>query len=269
MNAPKLAAFATCSMLTSCALEAGTGGQLIAYEFSVLTDVPVDEPFTTLSGWTVQFDSAYIALGPAWLYENPAASALQSPNRDWIARARDFLIPTAHAHPGDAFFNGGQLRGEFLEQHVYDLLDDTLTLLGDARGVAGPCGTMTLVLDPPSSAIIGDPAPLDGYPVWIAGQAQREVEGEMQVVNFAGGLELDADERELNAIKADFDLAQGDQVILRVDVQSWLDEAQFDRLEVADENGVMIIEPDSQVAIAWKLALRNANNYRVSNPSDA
>ena len=166
----------------ACTAEgSGTGGR------SVFFDVAVQPPeymidggrFTTDSGWTVALDEAVIALGPVYVWEEGAISGLARDDdeidfaADPLAWLGGLVVPTAHAHPGDVFFDGGTLRGEYLEQVAFDLLGSEAAVLGTARGIAGDVGSITVVLDPPTEATLGDAAALHGFHAWASGRASR------------------------------------------------------------------------------------------------
>ena len=250
----------------ACGPMSGTGGRAVDFELAFEVGASIEAPFTSSAGWEIQLDEADIALGPVWLYENaPAQSRSEGPDSGWLGGLHELLIPTAWAHAGDDFFDGGRLLGEFLEQRAVSLRDGDGGEAGAARGVAGNVRSVSLVLDPPSSVTTGDAEALGDAQMWVSGRAQRELEGGgLEVVDFYGHLRLDEDARELRGIPANFDLDDDGRLVLRVDARRWLDEAQFDRLETPDAEGRYEIGPNTQPAVAWTLAARNANSYAIA-----
>jgi hypothetical protein len=243
----------------------GTGGRSVLFELAVEPPTYMVEggAFTTQSGWDVELDEAVIALGPVYLWENPSVSGLDrsAPDGgfDLVGWASDMVIPTAWAHPGDQWFAGGELRGEFLEQYALDLLDGRTLSLGPARGIAGEVRSLTVILDPPTASTGGDPLSLRGFHAYVAGFARRDgIE-----IAFEGGLEIPAEgtQRQVDGLPVQFDVDDGGTLVIGVHPRTWFDQAHFDTLDVRGPDGRWMITPESQVAASWFIGARSAQGY--------
>jgi hypothetical protein len=245
-------------LATSCG---ETPGRPVLYDVA-LEVVPGDDGdaarFTTATGWQVELDTAVVAIGPIYLYENqPLAREVDEgwPERPLHALL-DWIEPTAHAHPGDNLFDGGVLVGEMLHQVAFDLLGEGKVGLGLARGVFGEVGSFTLILWEPGGGTLGPVDLLEGHHAYVVGRASKDG----VTVEFVGGLSLPdiGVNRRVDGLEAGFELDDGGLFIVGVDPAAWLDQANFDLLTMQseqDEQGRWVIGEDTQVAIAWNLAL--------------
>jgi len=248
-------------LAAACTAEgSGTGGR------SVIFDVAVQPPeymidgaeFTTANEWHVELDEAVIAIGPVYLWEEGGVSALESDDEpDLVSMVSELVLPTAHAHPGDVWFDGGTLRGEYLEQVAFDLVGGDAGVLGTARGIAGEVRSLTIVLDPPTAGTLGSASELRGHHAWVSGTARRG----RQVVAFEGGLEIPAEgvQRQVDGVPIEGELDDDGTLVLGVNPKAWFDQANFETLDVPNEAGDrMVITPDSQVGKAWYVGARTS-----------
>lgn len=255
----------------ACTAEgSGTGGR------SVFFDVAVQPPsymidggrFATDGGWTVELDEAVIALGPVYVWEEGGIAGLARDedddeldlSGDPLAWLGELVVPTAHAHPGDVFFDGGTLRGEYLDQVAFDLLGGQAAVLGPARGIAGDVGSITIVLDPPTEATLGDADALHGFHAWASGRAWRGRE----LVEFEGGLEIPADglQRQVDGVRVQGELDDDGTLVLGVSPRAWFAQADFGTLDTPNEAGDrMLVTSGSQVANAWFIGARTSDAF--------
>src|SRR5690606_6865969 len=63
------------------------------------------------------------------------------------------LLPTAHAHPGDAFFGGGEVLGEWPDQWLLDAHAPDARVLGETAGIEGEARSAALLLMPPLAEV--------------------------------------------------------------------------------------------------------------------
>jgi hypothetical protein len=246
-----------------CAAEgSGTGGRAVLYEVALEPPAYMADSghFETASGWDVELSEAVVAIGPFYIYENSSQSQARSEEEfDLWSFASELVLPTAHAHPGDVWFDGGILRGEYLGQFAFDLLDGQAVSLGTARGIAGEVGSVTVILDPPDASTLGATEALYGHHAWVVGTATKDG----VTIEFEGGIDLEADGvvRQVDGVTLDELLDDDGTVVIGVHPRKWFDEAQFDTLTEVAESGRMLITPNDQVAIAWRLGLRSPLGY--------
>lgn len=239
-------------LVVAAGCESNTGGEPVQLDLA-FESADASGRFETLTGWDVRLEEAHIALGAAYFQQNPAL----------LAQLRDSILPPAHAHPGHDFFAGGEVRAEWLGQVVFDALDDRPTWIRGVRGIAGSVRSWTLIVEPPRPDTDGAGV-LEGYRAYVVGEATRDG----LTVAFEGGLEtLDTQQSDTGGVRfeglpIDAELTSGTAVMVDVDVRTWLDEADFERLLDEDgaclevsPNGRCTITADSQVHNAWVLGL--------------
>ncbi|AKT39439.1 hypothetical protein [Chondromyces crocatus] len=232
-----------------------TGGRMIGLQIAVRAEADEAQPlgrFTTATGWDVTLDEALAAVGPVFIYENAPVYA----RRDERFAPLRWLVPLAHAHPGDSHYDGGVAKGEWLGQTMLDLLDPSSYPTVDAPGIAGEARSITVHLDPPRSSLAGRER-LRGHQFYVSGVAEREG----QRVPFAGGLDLPAegDQRRVQGIPLSGVLDDGSRLVVAVHPSSWLREARFEELlgEEPGEDGRYPIPKGSQIERAWYIGARS------------
>jgi hypothetical protein len=245
-------ALALLASLPLAACEAGTGGRIVHVDLAIARIPARHAPTST--GWHVTLDEACVALGPIYLYEGGGilAQRSRSPLPDWLVR-------TAHAHAGDQHFNGGEVKGEWLEQRSLDLTVEGGELLGTLVGSAGTARSLSVLLDPPRKRYLGEDACLRGHHAYVVGTAERDG----AEVPFEGGLDIDnqGTRRRVDGIRLAGELDDGKTVELTVDARAWFAQADFGTLEKKNERGRFEIEPGSQPHAAWFLGLRGVSAY--------
>jgi hypothetical protein len=253
----------------ACSVEgSGTGGRSVFFDVAVQSPSYMAEGgrFTTESGWEVELDEAVVALGPVYVWEKSGFAGLAKGDDELdlvaepLAWLGELVVPTARAHPGDVYFNGGTLRGEYLEQVAFDLLDGEAAVLGTARGIAGEIGSVTIVLDPPGDATLGHAESLHGFHAWASGRAWRGRE----LVEFEGGLAIPAEgvQRQVDGVAIEGELDDDGTLVLGVSPRAWFAQADFATLDTPNEAGDrMVIAPGSQVANAWFLGARTSDAF--------
>jgi hypothetical protein len=242
----------------ACSLDgSGTGGRSVFFDVAIQPSQEMVEggTFTTDLGWHVALDEAVIAIGPVYVWEEPGWTGLARADgeldltEDPLAWLGELVVPTAHAHPGDVHFEGGELKGEYLDQVAFDLLGGEAVVLGTARGIAGEIGSLTVVLDPPGPTTLGPVESLHGFHAWVSGRAQRGRE----VVEFEGGLAIPAEgvQRQVDGVPIDGELDDDGTLVLGLDPSAWFAQADFGQLDATNEAGDrMAITAGSQVANA-------------------
>lgn len=251
----------------------GTGGRSLFFDVALAPPSYMNEGgrFTTFNGWEVELDEAVIAVGPLYLWEQGNYAGLarddDEPMDDLVGWVGELVVPTAHAHPGDVHFAGGELRGEFLEQVAFDLLRGEAGRVGRARGVSGDARAVSVILDPPTAATRGDADALFGHHAWVVGTAWRGRE----VVRFEGGLSIPAEgiQRQVDGVPIDVELDDGGTLVLGVEPRAWFADAHFEQLVVDNAAGDRkVIDADSQVAAAWYIGARTAAAFSARWTTD-
>ena len=276
--------------LLACATSCGqTPGHPVLFDVA-LEALPGDDGdtarFTSATGWTVELDRAVIAIGPLYLYENPPQAREADTSRplhallDFHGLDFDTLVewiePSAHAHPGDNLFDGGAIKGEMLDQVAFDLIGEPGQAspgkagLGLARGVAGSVGSVSVILWEPSGGTLGPADLLEDHHAYVIGRASKEG----VTIEFAGGIQIPdiGVKRRVDGLAAAFELADDGLLIVGVDPAAWFDQANFDLLptqSVQDEQGRWQISEDTQVSIAWNLALHRPYAWTIRWEADA
>lgn len=230
-------ALVTLALFTlSC--DAATGGREVRYDLAV-TSAGVTT-FRTALGWDVTLREACVSLGPIYVYAG--APTARSTFYDW-------LVPSAHAHPGVDHFAGGEARGEWLSIAAVDALGTSPVPLGRLRGPAGPARTVSLFLTPPRSST----ECLRGHQAYVAGVARRDGAS----IDFAGGLDIeDTGLRRRIQVPVEIEIDDGIALSVVVDPRPWLDEVRFDELDGE-------ITPDSQARAAWFLGVQRERAFTV------
>ncbi len=225
------------------ACEPGTGGRRAVFELVVAPARTTS--FRTIAGWEVTLEEACLAAGPIYFHAQPALARL--PERLW-----DFVVPSAHAHPGVDHFDGGEVRGEWPEQLAVDLLGPSAAL-GTREGIAGDIRSVSLGVHPPRAGT--STACLRGHQAYVVGVATRDGTS----IPFEGGLDIDGTgtKRRLQANVA-IEIDDGRRLVLALDPRPWLDHAQFDTLAEGAGGARRVIEPAGQVWNAWSLGLQAA-----------
>lgn len=244
--------------LVHCDMASGTGGRPVEFELYVRATSREGEigAFVTSTGWHVKLDQALIALGPVYVYQNPPSLALFAPSR-----LLDFLIPSAHAHAGDEHFNGGEVKGEYLGQIAFDVLDPQGVRISDVPGTLGRVQSASIWLAPPRASILGNAPALRGHHAYVVGKAEKEG----VFINFEGGLDIENEgtKRRVDGIPLDMILDDGAPLTFLVHPRAWFDAAHFDMLSEKNDQGRYVITPDSQVRTAWFLGARGFSAFSV------
>ena len=225
----------------------GTGEEAVPFTLAIEADA-AGQSFGTTTGWEVELEEAYLALGPVTLFSNAP------PTASWLERVWGWMVPAAHAHSGFDEFEGGTVRGELLETVVIDLLDGA-GYQAELEGIAGPVRSVSLGLQHVAAA------PLAGAHARVRGVATRGDE----VVPFEGALVLPADtkSRRVTGIPAELELGAGTEVVVVVHPQRWFDQADFASLPEAEEGEARPIPADGQVHAAWFLGARGWGAFTV------
>lgn len=244
--------------LIHCDQASGTGGRAIAFDIGIK---PAPGTFTTSTGWLVKLEQAFVALGPIYVYQNPPplADNCDMSNQGWHERVWNTLIPSAHAHAGDEHFFGGEVKGEFLGQLAFDVLNANGVDLPDVPGTFGRAQSASIWLAPPRTSILGQAAALHGHHAYVVGVAEKDA----VVIPFEGGLDIENEgtKRRVDGIPLDMQLDDNRRLTFVVHPEAWFDAAHFDRLVEKNDTGRYVITPESQVRTAWFIGARGYSAF--------
>lgn len=242
------------ALVTASACESGTGGRRAVFDLSI-EPAPASRSFRTSMGWDVSLEEACVSIGPVYLYAQPGLSAS-------LHRAYDWLVPSAHAHPGVDHFNGGEVRGEWLDQIALDLTSNGPVDLGAYEGIAGEAQSATIGIYPPQSNTLGATSCLRGHQAYVVGSAVRNA----LTVRFEGGLDIEAvgTKRRMQVSTA-LEIDDRRRIDIAVDPRPWLDQVKFEELTVEPVSGRAIIAPGSQASLAWELGLQTVGAFNMKN----
>lgn len=245
--------------LVHCDMASGTGGRPIQFEMRLETARSSEETlgtFATTTGWNVKLDQAVIAIGPVYVYQNPPPLAkIDAENRrPWGHRIWDVFVPNAHAHAGDEHFFGGEVKGEFLGQIAFDVLNPSGVRIPEVPGTLGLARSASIWLAPPRTSIQGDANALHGHHAYVVGSAEKEG----LVIPFEGGLDIENEgtKQRIDGVPLEIQLDDGAALTFELNPQVWFDAAHFDKLSEKNQQGRYVITPDSQVRTAWFLGAR-------------
>lgn len=253
-----------CFAATIVNCDSGTGGRPIQFEMQLNTAPSLAEDlytFDTSTGWHVKLEQAFIAIGPVYVYQNPPPLAKLDvedrrslPNRFW-----DALVPNAYAHAGDEHFFGGEVKGEFLGQIAFDVLNPGGLRLPDVPGTLGRAQSASIWLAPPKTSIQGNGNALHGHHAYVMGTAEKDG----SIVPFEGGLDIENEgtKRRVDGIPLDIQLDDGFVLTFTLRPQMWFDAAHFEQLSEKNEQGRYVITLESQVRTAWFLGARGFSAF--------
>lgn len=241
------------AFVTAPACEPGTGGRRVVFDLSI-EPAPASRTFRTSMGWDVTLEEACVSIGPVYLYAQPGLSA------SWH-RAYDWLVPSAHAHPGVDHFDGGEVRGEWLDQIALDVTSDGPIDLGAYEGIAGEVRSATIGVHPPRSTTLGAASCLRGHQAYVVGRAVKDA----LAVPFEGGLDIEAvgTKRRMQVSTA-LEIDERRRVQIAVDPRPWFDQVKFEELTVEPKSGRAIVAPGSQASLAWELGLQTVGAFRIT-----
>lgn len=241
-------------LVTISACEPGTGGRRVMFDLAIEA-APSSRSFRTALGWDVTLEEACVSVGPLYLYAQPGLSAS-------LRRAYDWLVPSAHAHPGVDHFNGGEVRGEWLEQIAVDLTSSGRVDLGAREGIAGEARSATIGIHPPQAEALGAPTCLRSHQAYVVGSATRDD----VTVRFEGGLDIeDVGTKRRMQIATAVVIDDQRRLLVTVDPRPWFDHMKFDELTVDATTKHALIAPGSQAILAWELGLQTVGAFEIEN----
>lgn len=157
------------NVLCLCAvatLGACTASEAPRVSLPVVVDGSAMQPVQTALGYTVELTEARVAIADlVFTFAGEVHASI------W-QRARDWLVPTAYAHPGH--FQGGDVTGELRGRFIVDWTGRSGTELGVATLLAGEykAANFTFAVAGAGEVPAGDP--LVGHTALLRGQARKD-----------------------------------------------------------------------------------------------
>jgi len=264
MNAPspRPAALASLMLLVLASCDP-TSGRMVPFSFEsgIQASAPATpHAFVTDTGWTVTLDTALVVVGPAYFFANPSTMALAPrPRPRPLERLYGWVMPSAHAHPGDEFFAGGEALGEWPDQWVMDAASPGPVVLGQTAGIEGRILSGSVLLQPPTAATaLAHPA-LEGRTARFVGRAERHgVEVAFEVAfDYASTFA----EQLAGGLPADVALSEGAVVSLNLELPAVFSGADF--AEVAPGP----VPEGHRLQQLLRINLRRASSWQLSGRS--
>ena len=231
-----------------------TAGESAIYEVAVQGVSDDSKAISTETGWEVELDSAAIALGPIYLYENPAYGEGEG------GGFASLFISEAYACPTHAQYDKGVVLGEVLTQHSVNLLAEVPEEFGAVDGVKGEVQSMELHVHPPGTIgqIVGD-SDLGGSSLYIVGTARKGDE----VRPFIAALDIpdEGTMRIVENITAAVELSEGGKIVIEVSLDDWFQNVDFASLSEQDGEGNYLFTEDTQAFNALLQGVRSRFSY--------
>ncbi len=223
----------------------GTGGRAVSFSMALRSAPAPGEAlpghFTTDTGWRVALSSAWMLLGPFYLFEQASPLAGGSHQRGW-RRLGELLLPSAHAH--ESFFAGGRVLGEWDREVVFNLLSGEARVLGLVPGIAGTARSLSVLLQPGGVVKGDEAASLRGHSVWLEGVASHEGAELLFQVGLDFPPPLESQRVEFVPVEAPLD--EGGTFVVEALPHAWFQGVRFERMEAPVSGEAVALSPESQ-----------------------
>jgi hypothetical protein len=287
-----LAGFATLIVISGIRCDGTTGDHRVRFGGTVVSS---GADGMTARGWSLHFDQFLVALGPVRVYSDDAFISQHRPRPrvQWPFGIGVAFAQHCHGCPRAPVAEFGFESGGAVFSAV-DLLAQTPFSMGPANARNGWYRSVSFTFASPITIPDGgiNAAALDGHSMRIRGTATRDG----MTIPFVGSIDLHPQEvlndptteRPYTTYGVMFDNPSGvfiddaneatDHVAIRIELARMFDQADFETLTPgATPDEPRNIDPESQVAIAWRFGVDDPRTYRVGwvgtnghgDPSDA
>lgn len=236
----------------------GSGGEAVSVELQVVAGAGRVEPVTTDLGYTVTIDRVRVAIADVQFTiegeEHPVSLS---------SRALDWLIGTAHAHPGHA--GGGEVLGELAGDYIVEWTEDG-SLLGTGILLVGDYnGSNFLFRTAGESDGLAPGDPLLGHSIHLVGSVERDADSWTVEMTF------DIDEgTALVGAPFDYTVTEAEAPAIALElatIDPFEGDTIFDGVEFAeldgDRDGAIAIVPGSSAHNALRRAFTRHDHYIV------
>ncbi len=223
--------------------------------------------FKNAYDWEIELSKVAISSGAIYYFDGAPIEtvALHSAPKPAPGLLDWFAPRVAHAHPGH--YEPGEAKGEMLESSSFDLAASPATL-AQGEGISGVFRSGRFTWASPAKGPLA--SELGNLVLILEGTA---VKGEAQVNFRLEASESDvldaADAPELEGCEfEEADVQSNGTVTLRVDASVWLDQAEFDDIEVNPEGGPTLISAEHEAARAFVRGIKKSSALTFSFKAD-
>jgi hypothetical protein len=250
-------------VLTLAACEP-TSGRMVAFDVeSQLATSGGGDPsfFANDRGWTLDLESARVATGPLYLFADASNVARKAPARPVRRMLAALWIPAAQAHPGDDFFAGGEVLGEWPDQWLLDAQVRETVEVGRAAGVEGQARSAALLLMPALPEVERAAPELTGHVAHFRGEAEKDGVRVAFDVLVPAGIDLNA--QRVGGVPADLNITDDVRVRLTLLIDAVFAGVDFGALAAGEPTA------ESALRAALRINLHRAGTWRLDGEGGA
>ena len=255
---PRIASLPLLGLVLTLAACEPTSGRMVAFDVeSLLSTSDGSDPTTFVNdrGWTLELEEAQVATGPLYLFADPSNIARVRPARPVKRMLSALWVPAAHAHPGDDFFAGGEVLGEWPDQWLLDARTREPVAVGRAAGVEGHARSAALLLMPALPGVERAAPDLAGQVAHFRGAAEKDGVRVAFVVGVPAGIDLNA--QRVGGIRADLHLNDDARVRLILLLDAVFAGIDFGALAAGEEAA------EATLRAALRINLHRASTWRL------
>ena len=250
-------------VLTLAACEP-TSGRMVAFEVEsqlATADGAGATTFVNDRGWSITLEEGQVATGPLYLFAESSNVARKSPARPVKRMLAALWIPAAQAHPGDDFFGGGEVLGEWPDQWLLDANIDEPVAVGRAAGVEGHARSAALLLLPALPEVERAAPELAGHVARFRGEAEKEGDRVTFDVLVPAGVDLNA--QRVGGIPASLNITDDVRVRLTLRIDAVFAGVDFGALAAGEATA------EASLRSALRINLHRAGTWRLEGGEGA
>lgn len=221
--------------------------------------------FTNAYDWEISLTKVAMSSGPIYYFDGAPieTAALYTPStREHGPSLLDWFAPrTAHAHPGH--YAPGEAKGEMLEATSFDLASGPATL-GTGEGTSGVFRSARFSWESPAKGPLA--SDLGSNVLVLEGTATKDAESVTFRLTAKESDAFDAaDEPALEGCAFEETDVQGNgTVVIHVDPEVWLDQAEFDELSGGTEAEPVEVPADHAASKAFVRGIKKSTAFTFS-----